>query len=223
MKKIARTTGSLAAIGLAFLLFAHSARATLDWFAAEGQSRGSSRLMLAKSDKVNIPGRQTIKVKLHDLDLIDQDGNVVKFKSDIIRNRVAVIIPFYTTCTTAYPILVYVFTRLQVLLGEQLGKDVVLISLTVDPRTDIPIRLKAFAKRQKALPGWVFLTGERNNLGKVLWGTGAILSANLEEHDHIPITMVGSADGSWRRFHGFPTPEQLLAQIENELAAKKPS
>ena len=147
----------------------------------------------------------------------------MKFASDVIGEKVAVIIPFYTTCTTAYPILVFVFSRLQLLLAERLGKEVVLISVTVDPRTDIPIRLKAFARRQKALPGWVFLTGERNNLGKVLWGTGAILSANLEEHDHIPITMVGSIGGEWHRFHGFPTPEQLLAQIEKALSARNPA
>ena len=180
---------------------------------AEGQ-------LAAENDDVD---RGAVNVKLHDLELINQDGNKVRFVSDVIGNRVAVIIPFYTTCTTAYPILVFVFTRLQVLLGERLGHDVVLIAVTVDPRIDIPIRLKAFARRQKALPGWEFLTGERNNLGKVLWGTGAILSANLEEHDHIPITMVGSADGQWRRFYGFPTPEQLLAQVENDLAAKKRS
>ncbi|UCF95006.1 MAG: SCO family protein [Desulfobacterales bacterium] len=213
----------MAAVALVVMLIVNAAQATLDSLAASEKSSRSSRFLLAKSDKVNIPDRQTIKVKLHDLDLIDQDGNSVKFKSDIIGDRVAVIIPFYTTCTTAYPILVFIFTRLQVLLGERLGKDVVLISLTVDPRTDIPIRLKAFARRQKARPGWVFLTGERNNLGKVLWGTGAILSANLEEHDHIPITLVGRAGGQWRRFHGFPTPEQLLGQVEKELATREQS
>ena len=223
MKTISHKKGLLAATGLVLLFFVNSAQATLDWFVISEKSNRAARYLLAKSDKVNIPERQTIKVKLHDLDLIDQDGATAKFKSDIIGNRVAVIIPFYTTCTTAYPILVFIFTRLQVLLGDRLGKDVVLISLTVDPRTDIPIRLKAFARRQNALPGWVFLTGERNNLGKVLWGTGAILSANLEEHDHIPITMVGSAGGQWRRFHGFPTPEQLLDQVEKELALRAQS
>ena len=223
MKTIAHRFRSIAAVGLVVLLFVNSAQATQVGFTALEQNSRQGRLLLAKSDKINIPERQTIKVKLHDLDLIDQDGKTAKFKSEIIGNRVAVIIPFYTTCTTAYPILVFIFTRLQILLGDRLGKEVVLVTLTVDPRTDIPIRLKAFARRQKARPGWVFLTGERNNLGKVLWGTGAILSANLEEHDHIPITMVGSADGQWRRFHGFPTPEQLLDQVEKELATRSQS
>lgn len=185
-----------------------------------GTSSAASGLLLAKAEDTE---RQAIKVTLHDLELLDQDGRQVKFQSDVVGNRVAVIIPFYTTCTSAYPILVFIFTRLQVLLGDRLGKDVVLISVTVDPKIDIPIRLKAFARRQKAKPGWVFLTGERNNLGRVLWGTGVLFSANLEEHDHIPITIVGREGGGWRRFHGFPTPEQLLGQIENMLDARQKS
>jgi protein SCO1/2 len=161
-----------------------------------------------------------VKVELQDIELVDQDGGRVKFKSDVIGDRAAVVIPFYTTCTTAFPILIFIFTRLQDMLGERLGREVVLVSVTVDPRTDIPVRLKAFAKKQRARPGWVFLSGDRNSLGQVLWGVGVLFSSNLEEHNHIPITMVGSSWGEWRRFHGFPTPEQLMGQVEEALAAK---
>jgi len=161
-----------------------------------------------------------VKVELHDVELIDQDGGRVRFKSDVIGDRAAVVIPFYTTCPTAFPILIFIFTRLQDMLGERLGKEVVLVSVTVDPRTDIPVRLKAYASKQKARPGWVFLSGDRNSLGQVLCGVGVLFSSKLEEHNHIPITIVGSPWGEWRRFHGFPTPEQLLGQLEEALAAK---
>lgn len=182
---------------------------------------GFNSAALGASDTKTDPSkRETVKVELQDVELIDQDGGRVKFKSEVIGDRAAVVIPFYTTCTTAYPILIFIFTRLQDMLGERLGRDVVLVSVTVDPRTDIPVRLKAFAKKQKAKPGWVFLSGDRNSLGQVLWGVGVLFSSNLEEHNHIPITMVGSSRGEWRRFHGFPTPEQLMSQVEESLAAK---
>ncbi len=161
-----------------------------------------------------------VKVELHDVELIDQDGGRVRFRSDVIGDRAAVVIPFYTTCTTSFPILIFVLTRLQDMLGERLGREVVLVSVTVDPRTDIPVRLKAYAKKQKARPGWVFLSGDRNSLGQVLLGVGVLFSSNLEEHNHIPVTMVGSSWCEWRRFHGFPTPEQLLGQLEKALASK---
>jgi protein SCO1/2 len=165
--------------------------------------------------------KELVGVTLHDLELIDQDGAHVKFRSDIIGDRVAVVIPFYTTCTTSYPILIFMFTRLQEMLGEQLGRDVVLVSVSVDPKTDIPVRLKAFSRRQKAKPGWVFLSGDRYNLGQVLLGVGVLFSPNIDDHNHIPITLVGRAESDWRRFHGFPSPEQIMAEISKSLSGRK--
>jgi len=166
---------------------------------------------------------KTVDLKLFDLELLDQDGKKVKFKTEVIGDRVAAIIPFYTTCTTAYPILVFVFSRLQDLLGERLGRGVVLISISVDPKTDIPIRLKAFARRQKAKPGWVFLTGQRDNLARVVSGIGVqyIVGQSLDEHQHVPLTMVGDPVGEWKRFYGYPPPEVLLAEINKTLAARQ--
>jgi protein SCO1/2 len=160
---------------------------------------------------------KTVDVKLHDLELVNQDGQKVRFKSDVVGNRIVVLIPFYTTCTTAYPILIYTFTRLQDLLGERLEKEVVLISVSVDPRTDIPVRLKAFSRRQKARPGWIFLTGERNNLTKILLGVGILFSQNLDDHNHTPFTVVGGEGRDWKRFYGFPSPELLRDHIKTLL------
>jgi cytochrome oxidase Cu insertion factor (SCO1/SenC/PrrC family) len=168
-------------------------------------------------------GKNTVKVQIYDVNLNDQDGNVVNFKNDIIGNRVAVIIPFYTTCPSSYPILIFVLSRLQALLGERLNTDVVLVSVTVDPKTDTPLRLKAYARQQKARPGWFFLTGERENLTKVLMGSHLLLSDNLDNHNHIPITVVGRNGDAWRQFHGFPTPEQLLEEVEKYLGLEKPA
>jgi protein SCO1 len=164
-----------------------------------------------------------VDVQLSDLELWDQDGKGLRFKSDVIGDRVAAIVPFYTNCTTAYPILIFVFGKLQELLGEQLGKEVVLVSVSVDPRTDIPVRLKAFATRKKAKPGWVFVSGDRNNLAKVLDGIGVqyIVGQSLDEHNHIPLTMVGDPSGEWKRFYGYPSPEVLFEEIKRALASRE--
>ncbi len=161
-------------------------------------------------------------VRLLDMELWDQDGRIVRFKSDVIGDRVAAIVPFYTNCTTAYPILIFVFGKLQELLGESLGRDVVLVSVSVDPRTDTPVRLKAFASRKKAKPGWVFVSGERNSLAKVLDGIGVqyIVGQSLDEHNHIPLTMVGDPRGEWKRFYGYPSPEVLLEEIRRVLKSR---
>jgi protein SCO1/2 len=164
---------------------------------------------------------KTVEVKLQDVEIVDQDGRKLRFKSDIVGGKVVVLIPFYTTCTTAYPILIYTFTRLQNSLGDRLGKEVVLVSVSVDPKTDIPVRLKAFARRQKARPGWIFLAGERDNLTKILLGVGILSSQNLDDHNHTPFTVVGGEGRDWKRFYGFPSPELLNSHIQNLLVSGK--
>ena len=51
--------------------------------------------------------------------------------------------------------------RVQDVLGNRLGRDLFMYSITVDPGHDTPRVLKAFAEKHRARPGWMFLTGER--------------------------------------------------------------
>ena len=169
---------------------------------------------------VQAAGTQLDNVNLHDLPVIDQDGRSLKFKSEIVKDQLAVVIPFYTTCTTAYPILVFTFTRLQKMLGDQLGRDVILIAVSVEPKIDTPSRMKAFARRQKAKAGWTFLSGKRKNLEKILYGIGILPTENLVEHNHNPITIIGGAKTEWRRYHGFPSPELLKSEINKIMEQK---
>jgi len=163
------------------------------------------------------------EIQLHDLELLDQEGDRVRFVSDVIRDRVAVVIPFYTACPTTYPVLVYLLGRVQDLLGEGRGKEVVLVSVTVDPARDLPPRLREYARRHRAKPGWVFLTGSREDLTRVLRGTGLLASRRLEDHNHIPRMIVGSVGGPWRRFHGFPSPRQILEEVDRASRNRHPS
>jgi cytochrome oxidase Cu insertion factor (SCO1/SenC/PrrC family) len=56
------------------------------------------------------------------------------------------------------------FAQLQNLLGSRLGKDVFLVSITLDPVNDTPVKLKAYANQYGAKPGWTFLTGTVSNV-----------------------------------------------------------
>ena len=62
------------------------------------------------------------EVRLHDLELLDQEGQRVRFVSDVIGDRVSVVIPFYTASPTTYPVLVHFLGRVQDLLGEGPGE-----------------------------------------------------------------------------------------------------
>ena len=161
---------------------------------------------------------ERVEVELLDLALIDQDGRKLRFKTDVIGDRLVVIDTFYTTCTTICPILSAVFVSLQQKLGNRLGRDVVLVSLSVDPGTDIPARIRKYAVSHGARPGWIFLTGGKRSMDRVLRGIGAYISDYTQ---HAPAVLVGDGrHGGWTRFYEFPSPDLIMDRLEELRAAR---
>jgi protein SCO1 len=155
-------------------------------------------------------------VHLFDLELVNQDGEPVRFKSDVIGDKLIIMDFVYTTCKTACPIQTAIFTRLQEELGHRLGDDVLLVSISIDPATDIPQRLKAYGQKHNAGSGWVWLTGKKLNVDQVLVGLSAYASDIVE---HPSMILVGDGrHGSWTRFYGFPKIAVILNKLE-ELKA----
>ena len=160
----------------------------------------------------------SVAVRLHDVPLLDQDGRKVRFQTEVIGDRVVVIDTFFTTCTLICPILGAIFSDLQEQLGDRLDREVRLISISVDPLTDIPPRLKKYAEQWEAKPGWLFLTGEKKVVDRVLEGIGMY---SPDFADHPSAFLVGDGKtGEWTRFYGFATPEQLMEKI-TELTGKR--
>ena len=161
---------------------------------------------------------ESTRVDLLDHLLLDQYGKEVNFVSDVIGDRIVVMDFIYTTCTTVCPVISAVFGQVQSKLGHRLGDDVVMVSVSVDPVRDTPRRLKAYAATHNAKPGWIWLTGNKANMDKVLDGLGAY-SPNFE--DHPAMVLVGDGQtGQWSRFFGFPNPDRLMEQVDALQAAR---
>src|SRR5262249_10249164 len=71
-----------------------------------------------------------------DFTLTDQDGNSVQLSS--LRGKVVFLDFIYTSCPGPCPLLSRKFSQFQKTLGERVGKEVVLLSITVDPQLDTP-------------------------------------------------------------------------------------
>ena len=83
--------------------------------------------------------------------LINQNGENVRFYSDLLKNRVVVINTFFTECVTVCPLLNRNMQAVQDRLGDRLNRDVLLLSISVDPATDTPRpdqRVRAALPRQ---------------------------------------------------------------------------
>jgi len=158
-----------------------------------------------------------LHIKLPDTVLTDQNDKAVKFKAEMMAERMVVINFVYTTCTTVCPVQSALFADLQQRLGERSGRDVWLISVSVDPLRDTPLRLKEFAARFKAGPGWRFLTGSRLAVDEVLKSFD-VYTPNFA--DHPAAVMVGNPrTGEWMRLFGFPSSEQIMDKMTELQAA----
>ncbi|WP_442497064.1 SCO family protein [Methylobacter sp. sgz302048] len=166
------------------------------------------------------PAPKTIAspVALPNTELQDQNGASVRFASDVAGNRIMALNFIYTDCQTACPVVSGIFSKLQSRLGDKLAKDVRMVSLSINPATDTPERLKAYAERFHAAPEWLWLTGEKAQVDALLKSLGVY---STDVANHAPVILVGDpVRGEWTRFNGLSSPDTIAARIDELLNAR---
>ena len=153
-----------------------------------------------------------------DIELVDQDGRKLHFYTDLVKGQTVAINFIFTTCTTICPPLGATFARVQKELGDKVGRDVRFISISVDPATDTPERLKAWGAKFHAGDGWTFVTGNKPQVDELLRVLGA---SSARREDHSPTVLIGNdAHGTWTRTYGLAHTSQLV-QIINDMMVGK--
>ncbi len=157
-------------------------------------------------------------LRIPDVPIYDQNGRRLSFYTDLVKGKTVAINFIFTTCTTICPPMTATFRRVQQQLGERAGRDVYLISVSVDPVTDVPERLHDFAARFNAGSGWTFVTGSKTEIDSLLQALGAAVA---DKNDHTPMILVGNdAAGHWTRAYGLSPPTTLVTLI-TALADRK--
>ncbi|HET7287961.1 MAG TPA: SCO family protein, partial [Pyrinomonadaceae bacterium] len=161
---------------------------------------------------------ETSKMNIPDIELLDQNGRKIHFYSDLVKGHTVAINFIFTTCTTICPPLGATFARVQKELGDRVGRDVRLISITVDPATDTPERLKAWGAKFHAGDGWTFVTGDKPQVDELLRALGA---SSARREDHTPTVLIGNdTNGTWTRTYGLAQVSQLVQIINTTAPAK---
>jgi protein SCO1/2 len=150
-------------------------------------------------------------LRIPDVALVDQDGRKVRFWSGLVQGRVVAVSFVFTTCTTICPPLGANFGRLRQLLGSRAGSSVELVSVSVDPESDTPQRLKAWAAKFGGGPGWTLLTGPKVEVDRLL---RALQAFTPNFADHSPLLLIGNAaTGTWERTSGLAPAAAIEAQL----------
>ncbi|WP_217639969.1 SCO family protein [Palleronia marisminoris] len=129
--------------------------------------------------------------------LLTQDGETVNFYDDLIDGRIVVVNFVYTDCPDICGLSTARLAQVVDWLGDRVGRDIFVYSISLDPETDTPSRLKAYAAAFGAPSGWTFLTGTRENIDQVRFKLGE-RSESLSDH-RSDMVIGNAATGEWRR------------------------
>jgi len=154
--------------------------------------------------------------------LVTQDGNSVHLYEDLLKGKSVAMNVIYTSCKDECPLETARLVQLQRLLGERMGKDIFFYSITIDPKRDTPKVLKAYAQKYGVGPGWLFLTGNEEDIRLATKKLGLSRVRDSASKDgHSASLMVGNAPaGLWMRNSAVDNPQFLATTIANFLGWK---
>jgi protein SCO1/2 len=146
--------------------------------------------------------------------LVTQDGKTVMFFDDLMKDKKVLVNFIFISCDQACPLDTAKMAEVQKKLGDRVGRDIFMYSITLDPENDTPEKLKAYAEAFKAGPGWLFLTGKREDIDKVRYKFGD----RGQKEQHANTVRVGNvATGQWMRLPLTANQNVLVSEIDKTL------
>lgn len=115
------------------------------------------------------------KGRFPNVNLITHHGKQVRFYDDVIRgDKINIINMMYTQCPDVCGGALVNMARAHKLLGDRMGRDVFMYSITLDPRQDTPQVLARHAELLGAGAGWTFLTGQDADIQRLRRALGFV-------------------------------------------------
>ena len=121
-------------------------------------------LAQVETKRVKTPRERLAERSFPNVTLTTHEGKKVKFYDDLLKDKIVIINFMYVKCEGTCPGTTANLLKVQKLLGDRVGKDIFMYSITLKPEEDTPKVLKAYAKAYKVGPGWQFLTGDPKDI-----------------------------------------------------------
>jgi cytochrome oxidase Cu insertion factor (SCO1/SenC/PrrC family) len=144
------------------------------------------------------------------LELINQDGETVRFFDDVLKDKVVLISFIFTNCEGACPLITFKMTQVRDGLDGYVGQPLHFVSLSIDPERDTPAALKEFAQTHDAYhEGWTFLTGKPEVIKEI---TSRLGQYTVEVEAHSTLMLAGNVNAAhWMKI---PPQDQAPTIVE---------
>jgi len=120
---------------------------------------------IAIGTDTQVPARERIRQRYFpNVTLRTQDNKQVHFYDDLIKGKIVTINFFYANCEGVCPLITANLVKVQRLLGERVGRNIFMNSISLKPEEDTPAMLKEYEQMHRIGPGWKLLTGKPDDI-----------------------------------------------------------
>lgn len=145
------------------------------------------------------------------VEVVPHDGAPARFYDDLVEDRIVVINFIYTRCVDICPLTTGRMAEIVEKLGDRVGKDIHVYSITLEPEYDTPEVLASFADAFDAPEGWRFVTGDPAIIHPLRFKLGE--RARIKEAHRHDLLLGNDRTGEWERTSMFSDVDILVDRI----------
>jgi protein SCO1 len=177
-----------------------------------------ARTLGSDGARPRLTGRERIRRHhLPNIELTAHTGQRVRFYDDLVKDKKVIFNFMYVKCDGICVPVTSNLVRVQKLLGDRVGRDIFMYSITLKPAEDSAEDLRQYAEQHGVGPGWLFLTGTPGDIEHLRRAQGFVNLDPVEDADtsnHIGMVRFGvEALTRWAACPGMANPEHIARSI----------
>jgi protein SCO1/2 len=164
---------------------------------------------------------------LPDVAVTSQDGKKHHFYTDLVKGKTILVNFFYADCNGICPRMTSNLLKIQAALGERVGRDTFIYSISLKPEQDTPKKLAAYAEMHGIKPGsgWLLLRARHADMELLRERLGfkdsdATLDRDINQHTGI----LRFGTDVYDKWSGYPVMGnvELIAEMVRQLDPMAP-
>ena len=196
--------------------------------AGAGPLAGAAVAWTTRTAEAGHPSRLTPRERLQlrhlpDVPVVTHLGSTARFYRDLVKDRKVIINFGYAECDGICAPVTANLVQVQHLLGDRVGRDIFMLSVSLRPTQDTPAVMRAYAAMHRVGPGWLFLTGKPADIESLRQGLGFVYSDPVEDAvrtNHIGIIRFGDEPAMrWAACPALANPRHIVRTIGWDFGA----